>query len=72
MQVETIKLSDKLIYDACLYLSTPYFGPHLCACQGNPRRHIYMQGLVESQAMRGEQKELRILEIGSWAGGSGS
>jgi predicted O-methyltransferase YrrM len=48
----------------------PYFG-HVYACgQGRPERHVYMRALVEHFDAQLPQGPLRILEIGSWAGGS--
>jgi predicted O-methyltransferase YrrM len=40
------------------------------AGQGHPIRHAYMQFLVELLCKRREGKPFKILEIGSWAGGS--
>jgi predicted O-methyltransferase YrrM len=47
----------------------PYFGPALAAQQGLPRRHWYMQRVVEAEC-QGREEPFQILEIGSWAGGS--
>lgn len=49
----------------------PYFGPALKSLQGSARRHFYMQKTLEVAC--GPQREnrfIKILEIGSWAGGS--
>jgi len=61
---------QKTVYKACLELRRPYFGGHLFAAQGDPTRHIYMQAIVERQSARRAAEPLRILELGSWAGGS--
>lgn len=57
-------------YNDCLKNNKPYFGSHMCALQGNSRRHIYMQELVRVACSSRGNNEIRILEIGSWAGGS--
>jgi len=54
----------------CLANSKPYFGPVMASLQGSPRRHGYMQGIVELECSHGDRGYYRILEIGSWAGGS--
>lgn len=40
------------------------------ACQGVPKRHAYMQALVELLARKAHTGPVRILEVGTWAGGS--
>lgn len=40
------------------------------ALQGDPDRHRYMTAVVALQARSGLGRRLRILEVGSWAGGS--
>ncbi|MBX7144839.1 MAG: class I SAM-dependent methyltransferase [Oligoflexia bacterium] len=64
------EITDKLVHDACVKLQTPYFGTHLYARQGDSRRHIYMQAVVDLQGKLAGDRPLKILEIGSWAGGS--
>lgn len=64
---------SKELYENCLRKKVPYFGEHLAARQGAPVRHAYMRYLVACEvARRGGSipSPLRILEIGSWAGGS--
>ncbi len=46
-----------------------YFGPALNALQGAPIRHAYLDALV-GQIDRAAGLRVRLLEIGSWAGGS--
>jgi predicted O-methyltransferase YrrM len=48
----------------------PYFGPKLASLQGHPRRHAYMRALVQALHRQRPPGPLRVLEIGSWAGGS--
>lgn len=48
----------------------PYFGSVMAALQGNPRRHWYMDALVGLACAQRDFRPLKILEIGSWAGGS--
>jgi predicted O-methyltransferase YrrM len=57
-------------YHQCLRESRPYFGTYLGARQGDPRRHIYMQSVVQAVAEQKGGAPIRILELGSWAGGS--
>ena len=57
-----------LRYHYCILNNKPYFGVILSSVQGNTDRHAYMEKLVKSLSGRGES--LRILEVGSWAGGS--
>jgi predicted O-methyltransferase YrrM len=47
-----------------------YFGEHLGARQGVLGRHFFMYQLASREAARGEDNPFRILEIGSYAGGS--
>jgi len=61
---------DRAYYDFCLETGRPYFGPVLRAKQGLPIRHNYMQMLVEAEHRLHPERALRILEVGSWAGGS--
>lgn len=46
-----------------------YFGHAMAARQGAPRRHAYMQAAVKLLAQEGVEHP-KIVEIGSWAGGS--
>jgi len=68
-ETRVYELSDRTVHDVCVKLQKPYFGPHLYARQGEPRRHLYMQAVVDSQAKLAGAQPLNILEVGSWAGG---
>ena len=57
-------------YEYCLAHNKPYFGKVMWAGQGHPIRHAYMQFLVELLCRKREGKPFKVLEIGSWAGGS--
>jgi predicted O-methyltransferase YrrM len=57
-------------FHQCLKDGKVYFGPVMAALQGVPIRHAYMQTLVEQECRRRENQPYKILEIGSWAGGS--
>jgi len=57
-------------YEYCLAHNKPYFGKVMWAGQGNPIRHAYMLSVVELLSKGREGKPFKILEIGSWAGGS--
>lgn len=46
-----------------------YFGSYLASKQGKTVRHYFMQKLVENYC-KNLDREIKILEIGSWAGGS--
>lgn len=48
----------------------PYFGPVMATRQGSSKRHGYMQALVKSECSSRDKKFYKILEVGSWAGGS--
>lgn len=48
----------------------PYFGQVFAASQGSPRRHGYMQNLVALECDGRRARPFRVLEVGSWAGGS--
>lgn len=56
-------------YKLCLWSKRVYFGSYLAASQGNALRHWHMQKLVEHYCKTLNGK-IKILEIGSWAGGS--
>jgi GT2 family glycosyltransferase/SAM-dependent methyltransferase/tetratricopeptide (TPR) repeat protein len=61
---------DAAYYEFCRERHRPYFGRHMWASQGLALRHVVMQELVRLQASRRPGHPLRILEVGSWAGGS--
>jgi len=48
----------------------PYFGPTMRALQGLPIRHAYMQAVVELLSKENRTGAFKVLEVGSWAGGS--
>src|SRR5262245_4281382 len=60
---------EQRYFDWCMANSRTYFGPLLGAMQGQPVRHAHMREVVRRLA-RGAQQPLRLMEIGSWAGGS--
>jgi predicted O-methyltransferase YrrM len=60
-------MADKELINALL-TGKPYFGPAMRALQGPPHRHQYLGAILEVAA-RG-RGEVRVLEIGSWAGAS--
>jgi len=53
-----------------LLLQKPYFGSAMHAFQGVSKRHAYMQALVELLSGEEHRWTLKIVEVGSWAGGS--
>lgn len=57
-------------YEYCRERGRPYFGRHMWASQGLPLRHVVMQELVRLEARGAGGRPMRILEVGSWAGGS--
>jgi predicted O-methyltransferase YrrM len=57
-------------YQYCLSHGRPYFGRVMWAGQGHPIRHAYMQVLIERLCRRRGGNPFKVLEIGSWAGGS--
>ena len=63
-------MTEKERYKDCLINGRPYFGSYMFALQGEPIRHVYMQELVRLVCSTNNQCEMKILEIGSWAGGS--
>ena len=63
-------VSEEIEFRRCMTLNRPYFGTIMAAKQGNPRRHWYMQCIVEQECLQSERLPFAILEIGSWAGGS--
>ena len=55
----------------CLFLKKVYFGPYMAAKQGGVEvRHFFMQKLVENECNKRDRENFKILEVGSWAGGS--
>lgn len=56
-------------YRKCLFQKNVYFGSYMAAKQGDSVRHYFMQKIVESECKR-HRTELKVLEVGSWAGGS--
>ncbi|WP_373002794.1 class I SAM-dependent methyltransferase [Sulfurimonas sp.] len=48
-------------------IKKPYFGSHLASLQGKNVRHFYMQELIHNYCSK---NDIKLLEIGSWAGGS--
>jgi len=53
-----------------LLTGKPYFGPAMRAMQGPPVRHRYLAALVQALSHSKSQRDIYILEIGSWAGAS--
>ena len=62
-------MSETQLIEALL-TGSPYFGPVMRAMQGPPVRHKYLCGIAQKVARKKRWGRLRILEIGSWAGGS--
>lgn len=58
-----------LHYLWCKLTNRVYFGSYLAATQGKKVRHYYMQGVIKEYCKRFEGN-MKILEVGSWAGGS--
>lgn len=65
-----ISTENLAAFRRCLERGKPYFGPVMAAFQGNPVRHHHMDRLLKREVDRRGGKPLKILEIGSWAGGS--
>jgi predicted O-methyltransferase YrrM len=61
---------DEYNYYTALRDGRPYFGPKYASLQGVPQRHAYMRALVHALTEQKQDGPIRILEIGSWAGGS--
>lgn len=59
---------ERVKYHYCLASGRPYFGAVLQAAQTNPRRAHWMA--LAAGLFRDSGRPLRVLEIGSWAGGS--
>jgi predicted O-methyltransferase YrrM len=62
--------SEDAYFRWCLANGKTYFGMFAMATQGVPVRHCYMREAVRELAGKAGDRPLRILEIGSWAGGS--
>lgn len=70
---------DRLEFEKTIWSNKLYFGPVMGAKMGRVVRHGYMQKLVELECKRlksfvaeapQDDFQYRVLEIGSWAGGS--
>ncbi len=61
---------DRLEFEKTIRSNEPYFGPVMGAKMGRVVRHGYMQKLVELECRKLNGGDYKILEIGSWAGGS--
>ncbi|HVB37509.1 MAG TPA: class I SAM-dependent methyltransferase [Vicinamibacterales bacterium] len=61
---------DELIFQHCLRTGRPYFGVVMAAGQGVRSRHGYMRRLVQYLIAQRPGRPFKVLEIGSWAGGS--
>lgn len=48
----------------------PYFGIYMNSLLGDPRRHFYLQSVIEELCKKKNAESIQILEVGSWAGGS--
>lgn len=48
----------------------PYFGSYLFSKQGNVLRHYYLEKLIKYYCENCNNENCKIIEIGSWAGGS--
>lgn len=59
-----------VLYKECLRANQPYFGVYMSATQGNPVRHAYMSQLVKFESAHRDNRSFKVLEVGSWAGGS--
>jgi predicted O-methyltransferase YrrM len=57
-------------YRFCREQMRPYFGLVMWAFQGLALRHVVMQEILRMEAAGLHSRPLRILEVGSWAGGS--
>ena len=65
-------------FQKALKLKRPYFGRYMSAGQLNPARKTVMQRLLKGEMLRRsaalspeeKQRPFRLLEVGSWAGGS--
>jgi predicted O-methyltransferase YrrM len=66
---EAAKPEEERYFHWCISSGKPYFGPLGWSTQGQPARHVYMREVVKQMA-KAAGRPLRILEVGSWAGGS--
>lgn len=66
--VESIKEQKR--FDHCLVQGRPYFGAILAAQQGQLERYALMGLLIRDLCNKRLDRPLKILEVGSWAGGS--
>lgn len=57
-------------YQVCRFSQKPYFGSYLAARQGFQPRHRFMAQLLSQELTQARSGSYRLLEIGSWAGGS--
>jgi predicted O-methyltransferase YrrM len=64
-----MSMAEKELISALL-CGRPYFGPAMRASQGPPYRHQYLGAIVRAAAKSSDRREIRVLEIGSWAGAS--
>lgn len=63
-------LLEILRYFFSLIARKPYFGPFMLANQTWPIREPHMRRAIRMLIEEGKKEELRVLEIGSWAGQS--
>ncbi len=63
-------LEDPRYLEFCKAQGHTYFGKVMWASQGLPLRHAYMQHLLRDMVGREQPASFRLLEVGSWAGGS--
>lgn len=61
---------SRLVYAIKRLLNKPYFGWYLSARQGTPDRLQLMGWLARAESKKMKEGCFRLLEIGSWAGGS--
>ncbi len=61
---------DRLRYAYCKWRGIPYFGMYMAARQGWADRYLAMDKLIRSELNNRQASPYRVLEIGSWAGGS--
>jgi hypothetical protein len=61
---------ERLRYHYCLATGQTYFGAFMGAKQGWPKRYIAMTDLIETELKGWQGSNFKLLEIGSWAGGS--
>jgi predicted O-methyltransferase YrrM len=61
---------EQAYYEYRLRAGLPYFGPVLYARLGLMTRHAYMRAMAADYCRKKRDDRVRVLEIGSWAGGS--